>query len=563
MKKKVISLLRKIDEFEKVDLENLLEIPKEKSNGNFSLPVFIFAKEMKKNPNEICIFLKDKIDKVFCHYDIIKSVVCSGPYVNFFLNFKVLKDEILNQDFSKITTLEKEKILLEWPSPNSNKPLHLGHLRNILLGQVLCNLFEKTGNKIIKVNLNNDRGIAICKSMLMYEHFGENKNPKDENIKDDYFVGKFYEMFEEKNSENSNYENEAKNLLIKYENDDWKTLSLWKILRDWTIDGHRKTYKRFNLKHDKEYFESDIYKIGKEIVMEKFKEGTFQKDKNNNIIINLENKKLGEKVLLRSDGTSIYITQDIALAYEKIKDFGEADKYIFVVGKEQEYHFKVLFEILSILGFGDISKFFHFSYGMIRLKSGKMSSRKGNVIYLDELLDLVFEKSKEVLKKKNFSRSDSENDIEKKAKIISISAINFSILKHNPTEDFIFEIESSLDFIGETGPYILYTYARIRSIVRKSQNGKSEKIQLTKNEENILETISQYSEVLIIAKQKSKPNLICNYLINLCKQINQYYNDEKIIGSLNEEFKIKLLNSTSKVLKDGLNILQIETLDEM
>ncbi len=426
-------------------------------------------------------------------------------------------------------------------------------------------------NKVYKVNLNNDRGIAIAKAVLAYKKYGDKKTPETEKIKEDFFVGKYYVMFEKKYSELKESKEEKKQeeakklleeayeLLRKYEDKDKKTIKLFEKFNSWALKGHKKTYKKYNVKHDKEYFESKIYEKGKKIVLEYYNKGIFEKDEKGNIIVDLEKEGLDKKVLLRKDGTTVYITQDIALALKKDEDF-KADKYISIVGNEQEYHFKVLFKILELIDFKKVEDNIHLSYGMVFLPEGKMKSREGKVIEADEILEEIEELSKKELKKRYQLK---EEELKYRSRIIALSAIKFFMLKINPKLDFTFNPEESISFEGETGPYLLYTYARIKSILRKNKIEK-EKIKeikiedkkdeqkknqqedyykrysklLLEEEKNIIKKILLFEDVLLESEKKYKPNIIANYLIELAQMFNEYYHKNKI---LHEEENIKNL----------------------
>lgn len=570
MEKDLIDFLNKNIEFD-TDNEKLLEKPKIADHGDFAMPMFILSKEMKKSPVDIAKEMQEKLSAN--KPEFIEKIIATGPYLNFYLNKAQEAKEVIENIKSgiifDINIDNPQKVLIEWPSPNSNKPLHLGHLRNMLMGKSLALILEKTKNKVIRINLNNDRGIAICKSMLMYEKYAENSSPENENKKEDFFVGDFYTLFEEKVKENPKLEEEAQEMLKKWEKGDEKVIALWNKLNSWTYLGHNKTYEKLGIFHDKAYYESQIYKEGKFIVNENLKKGIFEKDEKENIICDLTKEGYDKKVLLRSDGTSIYITQDIALAHEKIKDFGDCDKYVFIVGNEQAYHFKVLFEILKKLGFGDLNKFYHFAYGMISLPEGKMSSRKGNVIYCDELIDEVKEEAKRNLLSKELTKNLPEEELEKRAKVISIGALSFFILKYNPSSNFIFNPKKSLAFEGETGPYVQYTYSRIRSILRKADYDESNisinyEI-LTDKESSLVKILKEYSEIVKEAAEKYRPSAIANYLIKISQAFNEFYQNCPILKEKEDvkNSRLVLIDMTSRIIKDGLELLGIETLEEM
>ena len=572
MKKDLIKFLKKFKEFENVDLENILEVPKNIEFGDLTFPCFFLSKTLKKNPNEIAENLNKKLnEKVPSFLDNINFI---GAYINFKFNKGFVCEKILNSIHSNeifnFTNDNPKKILIEWPSPNTNKSLHIGHIRNMILGKALCNILEKTKNNVIKTNLYNDRGIAICKSLLMYDLFGENKTPKDFDMAPDIFCQKFYEMFEKKAKEdkNNDYEKKAQEYLVLWESGDEKIRDNWKTFLSWVFDGYKKTFEDFKMpKFDKNYYESLIYDKGREIIENALKnkiEG-FELDKSGAVFVDFKNDTLGKKYLLRADKTSVYMTQDLYLDSLKEKDFSP-DLKIFIVGCEQEYHFNVLFEILKRINKENQYKNIHYSYGYVFNKDGKkFSSRSGNTINASWLLNKVIKKAEDEILKRDYSKNLEKTEIKKRANKIGFSALTFSFLKPSPRNSINFDIEKSISFEGDSAGYILYTIARINSILKK------EKINLDKIEyNNILEDefllcqeLNNYKDLILEASNKLKPNLLCNYLIKICRKFNEYYSKEKIIGSSNINFKLFLLQNILKVLEDVSKILDIETLKEM
>lgn len=574
MGKEVIVKLLEKELGKKYDFDKLLEKPKLESQGDFSLPLFFLSKEVGKAPQiiakDIEEKLKNKLPKSISHTLVI------GPYLNFYLdNSKVVKDvvkSLISPLENTITITNPQKILIEYPSPNTNKALHIGHLRNILLGNSLSNIFEKVGHKVIRTNLNNDRGIAICKAMLGFELYYKNDTPKSLDMKSDSFVEMCYVKFEAESKKDESLLVKAQEMLVKWEKEDKKVRALWKKLLDWVYEGYEETHKKLKLeKFDKVYYESEIYDKGREIILDALKKkvkGLKKDGETGAVLFDFENETYGKKYLLRGDGTTLYMTQDIYLASEKVKNF-KADKYIFIVGKEQEYHFQVLFQVLERFGFGGISKNHHYAYGYVYDKDGnKFSSRKGNVLGADGLLDLVFEKAKESLKSKEISKTLSEKEINRRAEIIGYCAITFSILNTNPFSDMKFDVDKALSFEGETGPYIQYTYARIQSLLNKGNFDLKNKIDYNKfsdKEVSLVKLLGEYNEKVIDSSEKMKPSTIGNYLINVCSQFNEFYQNCPI---LKEEKQIKdnrlmLCYITSVVIKDALSLFKIEILNEM
>ncbi len=568
----------------------ILEKPKN-DYGDYSINTFFLAKKYKKNPVLIGEEIKKSLEEKK-EYSILRENFIITQ-INAFLNFTIKKEKIIDyytllkekNEITKIKNyvLERKKIVVEYPSPNTNKPLHLGHVRNMCLGNSISKILEYTNNIVYKVNLNNDRGIAIAKAVLMYKKEGE-KTPEEEGLKEDYFVGKYYVLFEKKYYELKQKKpeeaerllEEAYELLRKYESKEEETIKLFEKFNSWALKGHKKNYEEYNVKHDKEYYESKIYEEGKKIVLEYYNKGIFKKDEKGNIIVDLKQYNLGEKVLLRKDGTSIYITQDIALAFKKHEDF-KADKYIFIVGNEQEYHFKVLFKILELIGFKKVEDNIHLSYGMVFLPEGRMKSREGKVVEADEILEEIKSLSRKELEERY---KLEEKEINYRSRIIALSAIKFFMLKINPKLDFTFNPKESLSFEGETGPYILYTYARIKSILRKNEENIIEEKTETeekKENENIKEYFYNEEEISLIKKilefeskvyeaaKKYKPNIIANYILELSQKFNEYYHKNKILHE-NKNIRKKRINlseSISEILKEGLNLLDIQTLEEM
>ncbi|MFW6285704.1 MAG: arginine--tRNA ligase [Nanoarchaeota archaeon] len=575
MKEKLINFLKENIEV-KLDYESLIEKPKVESHGDYALPMFLLAKELKKNPQDIAKDYENKLSPV--KPEFLEKIKAVGPFLNFYIDTKQESKDILESFFSnKIFEFENNnplKILIEYPSPNTNKSLHVGHVRNILIGNSLCKILKKVGHTIIKTNINNDRGIAICKSMLGYELFFKDSTPKSLNLKSDEFVSKCYVKFEKEAKLNNELNKKAQEVLLKWEQNDEKTILLWKKIINWVFEGYKITYNNYKLNNfDREYFESEIYKNGRDIVMNAYdnKVSGFKKEKDGAIFCDLEDVGLDKKYLLRPDGTTLYITQDLYLTKLKENEF-EFNKSIFIVGKDQEYHFKVLFEILKRIGLSNDEKNYHFAYGYVYNKDGKkFASRKGEIIGADWMYNLALEKSRDNLLSKEKTKQLNNSELEKKAKIIGYSALCFSILKSNPYDDIKFDIDKASKMTGETGPYIQYTYARIMSVLKKSKfniNVDLEKLNLNSindKEKSLLKILKEYNDVVITASNKYKISLIANYLIKVCKNFNDFYQNYNILNSSDDlkEFRLVLSYCTSKILKDGLELLDIEVLEEM
>ena len=545
-------------------IENLIEIPPANINYSYAFPTYQLAKYEKKNPNLIAKNLCKKL----VIPEFLDSIEVVGPYIN----FRVKKDLILKnifelqEDYGKIFELSKKekfnplRIVIEYPAPNTNKPLHLGHVRNMLIGSSVSRLLSYKGHNVFQVNLNNDRGIHICKSMVGYRHWYNNQEP---DIKPDHFVGLSYVKYSM--NENETLKKEATDILKKWEEKDPETIALWKKMNNWALEGFKETYEKFNISFDKEYNESEFYWKGKEKILDGLNRGIFEKREDGAVIAKLKEKyNLADKVLLRSDGTSIYITQDIYLAYLKKQDFNY-DESIYVVGNEQDLYFKQLFAVLDLIGF--IEQKYHLSYGMISLPEGKMKSREGTVVDADDMVEEMINLAYEEVEKRYPNLPEKEKL--RRANIIGMAALRFFILKFNPKSDFIFNPKESISFEGETGPYIQYCYARIQSIINKSK----QKIDLTidfdllnhENELNLIKLLNYFPEIIDSAAQTYNIHLIPQYLLSLCQSFNSFYSTCQVISDEKdlEKARLLLIKSVQMVIKIGLNILGIETLDEM
>mgnify|MGYP001582151974 CR=1 FL=1 len=552
MQEEIKSKLKKI-----LNEEVFLEIPPDPKLGDYAFPCFSLAKKFRKNPNEIAFDLSKKIKGKF-------RVEVNGAYLNFFIDKGELSKKviikILKEKESYGKRKNKKNILIEYPSPNTNKPLHLGHVRNIALGNSLSNLLEFIGNNVKKVNLNNDRGIHICKSMLAYKKFGNNKKP---DKKSDHFVGDFYVLFEKELQKNKELENEAYELLKNWENNEKETINLWKKMNKWALNGFNETYNIFNLKFDKIYNESAFYNKGKVIIDKGLKKGLFKKGENNEVFVDL-GEELGKKVLLRPDGTSVYITQDLYLAELKFKDFPKTDLSIYVVANEQNYHFKVLFKILEFLNLKAAKKSYHLSYGYVSLPEGRMKSREGTVVDADDLVEEIVNLAKKEIEKRYSNLSKKE--IERRANIIGLGAIIFFILKIDPFKDMIFHPEKSISFEGDTGPYVQYSYARCSSILRNGKvKGKSNYNLFNDYDIELVKLLEKFPDIVNKATQKYKPSLVANYLLELSRKFSEFYDRNPVLKEENNlrNARLNLIKSISVILKSGLNLLNIKTLEEM
>jgi arginyl-tRNA synthetase len=542
------------------EVEDLLEIPPDQKLGDFALPCFTLAQQLKKKPQDIAHDLAQTItDPLF------EKVSAQGPYLNIFLNKTTLATSVIKTILTKKETYgkqhQKHTIMVEYPSPNTNKPLHLGHIRNMTLGQSLSTILTFLGNKVIQTNLNNDRGVHICKSMYAYQQWGKNKKP---DKKPDHFVGDFYVLYNKHKSEAT--EQFIQDMLKKWEQGDKEIRDLWKKMNSYALEGFDETYKKFGIKFNKVYDESKIYDKGKSIVKDGLKKKVFYKKEDGAIAIDLKKEKLGEKVVLRPDGTSVYITQDINLAYQKFKDF-PIDTSIHVVGSEQIYHFKVLYSILKKLGFKHADNLYHLSYGMVYLPEGKMKSREGTVVDADDLIFQMESLAEESTQERHKNLNKKETT--KRAQAIGMAAIRFYMLKTDPARDMHFDPKKSISFEGETGPYVQYTHARICSILKKVGKKIPKTINTTgfkEHEIRLVKRLQLFPEAVEEAGSHLKPSLIAHYLLKLAQELNTFYTFCPVMKEQNKELqeaRLAVITAVKTVLASGLSLLNIESLEEM
>lgn len=584
IKQKIIQELTKIiQELIKTNQEISIETPSDLSFGDIALPCFQFAKILKKSPNEISKDLSQELIKYLKSKESLKSLIeeinSIGPYINFKINKKTiindLYNSIKNKSFPFIQNSDvKKTIMIEYSSPNLNKPQHLGHLRNNFLGYSLSKILEETNNKVIKSNLYNDRGVGVCEAMYAYMYLTDKKDPGDQ--KPDHYVGDLYVLFQKEKKKNPDLEEEAKKLLKRYEEKDPRVLEVWKKITSWVEQGYKETYELIGSKFDVIYRESEIYEEGKKIVYEGLKKGIFIK-KDGAIIAPLTQKNLPDKVLIKKDGTSLYMTQDIALAKKKFQDF-DLDLSVYVVASEQELHFKQLFEICEMLGIAPKEKLYHLSYGIVQLPEGKMKSREGTVVDADFLIqDLINMAKEEINKRENTEKSTNPDEKEKQdlAKKIALGAIKFYLLKTEPKRDVIYDPKESLSFDGETGVYLQYTYARIKSILRKYESNFNnsikditlkkilESVEMNEDEKILSSMLSQFDDLIKQSAENFKPSFIANYLIKLAQAYNSYYHRYQILNSQEREFRIVLSLIIGETIKKGLDLLDIESPEQL
>jgi len=540
----------------------LIETPPSPDMGDFSFPCFSLSRSLRKSPNVIAVDLMNKLTGK----NGIENITVISGYLNIFLNKAHLVKTILEQSsspqFGKQTC--GEKVVIEFASPNTNKPLHLGHLRNMAVGESVARISQFAGNTVTRASINNDRGVHICKSMLAYSMAGNGDTPESTGKKSDHFVGDYYVLFSKKAAEDASLADKAQELLCKWEAGDPDTRKLWKTMNQWALEGFAKTYALFGIKFDKEYFESNIYTFGKEIINEGLERGIFSRRSDGATIVDLDAEKLGEKVLLRSDGTSVYIVQDLYLAVLKKKEF-DYDRSVYVVGNEQEYHFSVLKAIFKKLGYEIADQIHHLSYGMVELPEGKMKSREGTVVDADDLIGGTSDLAAEEVRTRY---QLSPEEVNARSLTIALAAIKYQLLRVDTSKNMLFDPKKAISFEGDTGPYLLYSYARASSIIRKSGASVTAGTATLPAEFNASEValarkISCFPEAVAGAYRKMSPSLVAAYAFELSQAFNEFYHNSPVLGSTCAAFRLQLVGTFRAVLKNCLWLLGIEAIEEM
>ena len=573
-------------------LENItIEETIKNYDGFYTFIIFPHISKIKKKPEDIGSLIGENLK---LNSDIISGFNVVKGFLNFELSNSYLLsvfDHIKNHKSWGFKKKNGNDVMIEFSSPNTNKPLHLGHMRNIFLGYSLSKILEANGYTVHKVQIINDRGIHICKSMVAWKLFGNNETPHSSGIKGDKFVGKFYVMFENEHKkqvsklvdnglsiDEANLSTEimrmAKEVLLKWENKDKKIISLWKKMNGWVYDGFNKTYDLIEVDFDKNYYESETYLLGKKQIKKGLKDKIFYKEKDNSVWVDLTDEGYDKKILLRNDGTSVYITQDIGTAIKRFEDFPSIIKQIYTVGSEQDYHFKVLFKILEKLNYKWAKECFHLSYGMIDLPTGKMKSREGTVVDADQLIFDMIETAKK--RTNDLGKIDDFDVDDSKAlyNVIALGALKYFLLKVDPKKRMLFDPEESIDFHGNTGPFIQYTYARIFSIIKRADilkldynNFNSSKIlKTTSSQKKLINHIYQFSDAIDISSDSYSPSVIAKYVYELAKNYNSFYQDDKIFDGKNNEttlFKISLSKMVLKTIKNALLLLNIRVPNKM
>ena len=569
--------------------EKMVQLQKTRSEfeGSLTLVVFPFVKMARKSPEqtgqELGEYLVANCDAI-SKFNVVKG----------FLNLSIsdeawllLLADIDKDDHygEKLANESSPLVMIEYSSPNTNKPLHLGHVRNNLLGWSLAQIMEANGNKVVKTNIVNDRGIHICKSMLAWLKWGNGETPESSGKKGDHLIGDYYVAFdkhyreeikelvaqgmdEEQAKQEAPLIKEAHEMLVKWEQNDPEVRALWEKMNSWVYVGFDETYQKMGVKFDKIYYESQTYLKGKAKVEEGLAKGLFERHEDNSVWADLTNEGLDQKLLLRSDGTSVYMTQDIGTAEMRFQDY-PIDKMIYVVGNEQNYHFQVLSILLDRLGFKWGKELVHFSYGMVELPNGKMKSREGTVVDADDLMELMVEDAYKTSMELGKFDDMTEEERREIARIVGMGALKYFILKVDARKNMLFNPEESIDFNGNTGPFIQYTYARIRSILRKAQNIQNNlntQSSLSEKEVELIQKMSEYGAAVEQAGKDYSPSGIANYCYELTKVFNQFYHDYSILNEPDEQKKavrLVLAKNVAKILKNGMALLGIEVPERM
>ena len=568
--------------------EKMLQLQKTRSEfeGNLTLVVFPFVKAAKKSPEqtgqEIGEYLVQNCDAI-SKFNVVKGFLNLSIADSAWLT--LLADIDADEHYGHRSVDENSPlVMIEYSSPNTNKPLHLGHVRNNLLGWSLAQIMQANGNKVVKTNIVNDRGIHICKSMLAWQKWGNGETPETSGKKGDHLIGDYYVAFdkhyreeikelmaqgmdEETAKQEAPLIKEAHEMLVKWEQNDPEVRALWEKMNNWVYAGFDETYKKMGVSFDKIYYESQTYLKGKAKVEEGLAKGLFERHEDNSVWADLTNEGLDKKLLLRSDGTSVYMTQDIGTAEMRFQDY-PIDKMIYVVGNEQNYHFQVLSILLDRLGFKWGKELVHFSYGMVELPNGKMKSREGTVVDADDLMQLMVDDARRVSDEAGKNVDMTEEEKQEIARIVGMGALKYFILKVDARKNMLFNPEESIDFNGNTGPFIQYTHARIRSILRKapSMTSLSSTTSLSSKEVELIQKMSEYGAAVEQAGKDYSPSGIANYCYELTKVFNQFYHDYSILNEEDEQKKqtrLVIARNVAKILKNGMGLLGIEVPERM
>ena len=562
-------------------------VPPKREMGDVAFPMFPYSKAAKKSPKDIA---EDLLKRIGDDHPT-GEVVLAGPYFNVRLDISALSSSILKEveekgdSYGKSDRLKGKKAMVEFSCPNTNKPLHLGHMRNDSIGESVSALIKSQGADVMKVNLINNRGVHICKSMLAYKTFGNGETPESTGEKGDHFVGRYYVRFAqwEKEAEEEKKKNpecvdnpdwvdpgeKAQAMLRAWENGDEEVRALWQKMNNWTLQGLEESYKNMGISFDKYYYESETYKFGKDEVLKGLEKGVFQKEEDGSVQVDLAPIGLDKKVLLRKDGTSLYMTQDIGTAIRRHEDW-PFDSLTYVVASEQKYHFTVLFYCLGLLGYDWAKELHHLSYGMVNLPDGKMKSREGTVVDADDLLEELTALARAEIESKN--REDAVDDVDETSRKIALGALNYYLLQVSPTKDMVFNPKESISFNGNTGPYLQYTGARISSILRKYEESEEKDVPFIgellvgEDEKELLKLVDTFPEIVEKAAMNYDPSLIAGFLYDLAKTFSHYYHDNRILNAETKELikaRVMLCYMTSVVMKNGFALIGEPFLEAM
>ena len=562
-------------------------VPPKREMGDVAFPMFPYSKAAKKSPKDIA---EDLLKRIGDDHPT-GEVVLAGPYFNVRLDISALSSSILKEveekgdSYGKSDRLKSKKAMVEFSCPNTNKPLHLGHMRNDSIGESVSALIKSQGADVMKVNLINNRGVHICKSMLAYKTFGNGETPESTGEKGDHFVGRYYVRFAqwEKEAEEEKKKNpecvdnpdwvdpgeKAQAMLRAWENGDEEVRALWQKMNNWTLQGLEESYKNMGISFDKYYYESETYKFGKDEVLKGLEKGVFQKEEDGSVQVDLAPIGLDKKVLLRKDGTSLYMTQDIGTAIRRHEDW-PFDSLTYVVASEQKYHFTVLFYCLGLLGYDWAKELHHLSYGMVNLPDGKMKSREGTVVDADDLLEELTALARAEIESKN--REDAVDDVDETSRKIALGALNYYLLQVSPTKDMVFNPKESISFNGNTGPYLQYTGARISSILRKYEESEEKDVPFIgellvgEDEKELLKLVDTFPEIVEKAAMNYDPSLIAGFLYDLAKTFSHYYHDNRILNAETKELikaRVMLCYMISVVMKNGFALIGVPFLEAM
>ncbi|MEW6134944.1 MAG: arginine--tRNA ligase [Bacteroidota bacterium] len=559
---------------------------KKEFEGDYTLVVFPLAKAARKAPDqigqEIGDWLKNHLSEI-SHFNVVKGFLNLTLKDEYWLVF--VRENAMQTSYGLLPKETQElPIIVEFSSPNTNKPLHLGHIRNNLLGHSISEILKASGKHIIKVNLVNDRGIHICKSMLAWQKWGNGETPSSSGTKGDHLVGKYYVLFdkhykaevdqlklqgwdEETAQRQAPLMLEAQEMLRRWENNDPEVVALWRKMNGWVYEGFDETYRRLGISFDKIYYESDTYLLGKKLVEEGLQKGIFFKKDDGSVWIDLTGEGLDQKLLLRSDGTSVYITQDLGTAQLRYDEF-HPGKMIYVVGNEQNYHFEVLSHVLRKLGKPYADMIYHLSYGMVELPHGKMKSREGTVVDADDLMDEMYDTARQLTLELGKAADLDETSADKLFQMVGMAALKYFILKVDPKKNMLFNPAESIDFDGNTGPFIQYTHARIASVLRKAGDWTTsfESFALKPEEKEVIRLLYEFPEVIKEAAEEMNPGNVANYCYEVARAYNQFYHNLSILHEPDESrmnFRLALSKLTATVIRNGMYLLGIEVPDQM